>query len=438
MARILIIGINYAPEATGIAPYTTGLAEHLAASGHDVRVATGMPHYPAWRIDDAYGARRAAPGVEEQRRGVTVQRHRHYVPRTPTALRRAAYEASFVATGLSALRDTPPDAVIGVTPGLGGAVLARFAGTRFKAPYGLIVQDVASSAVEQAGAQARGFVAMPVRAVEGWAARGAAAVGVIAEGFRPRLQAMGVEPGRIHRVRNWTHTREAAVDSRTARAWLDLPSDRAIVLHAGNMGQKQGLEHVLACARLAADEAPELLFVLSGDGSQRPALEAIAARDALDNVRFLPLQPESLFPSMLGAADVLLINQRATVTDMSLPSKLTSYFASGRPVVAAAAAGSETAREIIDSGAGLIVAPEQPRALLDALRRVAGDPGLSAHLGAQGKRWAAGVLSKDAAMRGYDDLLAAVLADGAATPASSQQRAATEHDTASSDERRAA
>ena len=64
----------------------------------------------------------------------------------------------------------------------------------------------------------------------------------------------------------------------------------------------------------------------------------------------------------MQASDVLLVNQRASVTNMSLPSKLTSYFASGRPVIAAVSADSETAWEIEASGAGLVVPPADPPA----------------------------------------------------------------------------
>ena len=54
MTRILITTINYAPEETGIAPYSTGLAEHLASQGYQVTTLTGLPHYPAWRVSDGY------------------------------------------------------------------------------------------------------------------------------------------------------------------------------------------------------------------------------------------------------------------------------------------------------------------------------------------------------------------------------------------------
>ena len=107
---------------------------------------------------------------------------------------------------------------------------------------------------------------------------------------------------------------------------------------------------------------------------------------------------------------ILLVNQRGSVEDMSLPSKLTSYFAVGRPVVAAVGPTSEAAREIEASGGGLVVAPDRPRALLEGLKALAGDDALRAQMGESADAWAEARLSKDAAMGGYERLLAVVLA----------------------------
>ncbi len=414
MTRILITTINYAPEETGIAPYSTGMAEHLASQGYQVTTLTGLPHYPAWRVSDGYRDRMT---YAEQRNGVEVQRRWHYVPSRQSAVRRGLYEATFLASGLSALSLPQPDAVIGVVPSLSGGVLARIAAARFRVPYGLVFQDLMGLSAEQSGMSGGGAVSGLTRRTEGWVARGADAIGVIAEGFRHYLESLDVEPGRIRRVRNWTHTGAVTIERSAMRAWLDLPQDAAVVMHAGNMGFKQGLENVIEAARLAAAAPrdatlPRLLFVFVGDGNQREALEALAVKYALPNVRFLPLQPEEVFPSVLACADVLLVNQRGTVSDMALPSKLTSYMAAGRPVVAAVARNSETWREVTWSGGGLPVTPDDPRALLEGVSRVTSDRGLAEHFAASAKRWSDEMLSEPAALRGYEQLVAAVLAGG--------------------------
>ena len=88
-------------------------------------------------------------------------------------------------------------------------------------------------------------------------------------------------------------------------------------------------------------------------------------------------EPESTFSDVLAAADVLLVSERASAIDMSLPSKLTSYFAAGRPVLAAVSPGGATAREVQRSGGGVLVPAGQPHALLDAVLRLQGDHGLA-------------------------------------------------------------
>jgi hypothetical protein len=98
--RILVLGINYAPERTSVAPFTTGLCEHLAEQGHDVNVVTAFPYYPEWRVWDGY---RGCWYRRESIHGVNVRRVWHYIPRTPSKLlQRLAYDLSFTLTAFFA------------------------------------------------------------------------------------------------------------------------------------------------------------------------------------------------------------------------------------------------------------------------------------------------------------------------------------------------
>jgi glycosyltransferase involved in cell wall biosynthesis len=202
---------------------------------------------------------------------------------------------------------------------------------------------------------------------------------------------------------------EPTVEPAAVRARLGLDPRRTVCLHAGNMGYKQGLANVVECARLAAPD-PRLEFVLMGDGSQRAQLEDLAARYRLGNLRFLPIQPAELFTSVLAAADVLLLNQRATVTDMSLPGKLTSYFLAGRPVLAAVSPTSETAREVAASGAGVVTRPDDPEALLAAVRTLAADPERCGRLGSAGRAYARTTLTPAQALAGLEAFVELVAA----------------------------
>ncbi|MBV7671687.1 glycosyltransferase [Streptomyces halstedii] len=400
--RLLVVSTNYAPEVTGIGPYATQLAEHWAASGAVTDVLAGMPHYPAWRVDERY---RGAWRREESRQGVTVHRRRHYVPPRQSALRRAVFEASVLVHGLLAPPPGHPDAVVSQMPSLAGGVLGARIARRHGVPHIPVVQDLMGAAAAQSGIRGGGRAASVAGAAERYALRDAALVGVIHESFVPGVRALGVDAGRIRVVPNWSHVPGPSADRAATRVRLGWPEDTPVVLHSGNMGLKQGLDVLVGLARLA----PHVRVVLMGDGNQRAALRTSAA--GLPNVDFLPPAGAAEFPDVLAAADVLAVTQRASVLDMSVPSKLTSYFVSGRPVVASVAAEGGTADEVRRSGAGVLVAPEDPAALLAAVRALTEDPAASDALGAHGPDYVAHHLSREAGLARFDALLTEVLGD---------------------------
>jgi putative colanic acid biosynthesis glycosyltransferase WcaI len=400
--NILITTSYYWPENAGSAPYLAGLAVHLQERGHRVVVATGYPHYPEWRLPE--GARLART---DWHGSVRVRRRWHYVPRRQTASHRLLYEGTLFALGLTALPlRSRPDVVIGTCPSLAGGALAAVAARVYRVPYALVFQDLMGQAARQSGMPGGARVARAVGNAELALARNATAVGVIAEGFRPYLERGGVQPERVHRLRNWTRRvepTESVAETRLRLGWRD---DEFVCLHGGNLGRKQGLDNLVDTAALLRDE--KIRIVLAGDGNDRERLETRARELALDRLQFVELQTPGRWESVMAASDVLLVNQRAAVTDMSLPSKLTSYFAAGRPVVAAASVDSETAREIDAAGAGLVVPPDDPQRLREAILAVKADPAAVGELGACGRRYAERVLFPEVVLADYDRFLEVV------------------------------
>lgn len=405
MANILIVGINYRPETSGIAPYTTDFAEFAASAGHSTTVITGFPHYPAWRLPAGEHRWRIA----ETRGGVRVLRRRHYVPQSQSAARRALYEGSFLVHGALS-RPERPDAVFGVIPSLSGGLLARLFAARAGAPYGLIVQDLMAPAARQSGIRGGSRVAGATFFVERWAMARAHTVATASESFRPYLRELGVDERRILDLPNWTHVGQPTADRADTRERLGWPADRTVVLHAGNMGLKQGLEQVIEAARRADALAAPALFVLMGDGNQRAALESKA--QGVERIRFLPFQPEDEVGNVLHAADVLLVSERASVIDMSLPSKLTSYFAAGRPIVAAVPSEGSTAREIQRSQAGIVIPTGDPDGLNRVVAELCADPDRARTLGSAGQSYAASSLDLSSARARMERVLDRTL-DGA-------------------------
>ena len=152
------------------------------------------------------------------------------------------------------------------------------------------------------------------------------------------------------------------------------------------MGRKQALETVIDSARAADLAGAPVEFVLMGDGNQRKYLAEYAR--GVKRLRFLAPQPDDIFPDVLRAADVLLLSERSTVRDMSLPSKLTSYFSAGRPVVGSIAPDGASAAELTQAGAGVVVEAEDPVALLTAVMHLRDNSEQALLLGRAGQVYA--------------------------------------------------
>ena len=391
---VLVLGLNYAPEPTGIAPYTTGVARFLAEAGHDVHVVTGFPHYPDWKLPDDYPGRRVR-GFDGD---IRLTRVRLPIPKNPTGRSRIALEAAF-ALQAAALGGPRPDVVVAVSPALLGVAATlrwRFGGT----PVGVIVQDLYSRALAETGSLGgRGAAAAA------WLERSllnkADGVAAIHDSFRRSLVGLGIAEDRITTIRNWSHVGEAVTDPAELRARLGWTDDEAIALHAGNMGAKQGLENVIDAARRADAQQLPIRFVLLGGGSQKARL--LEQAWGTERVQFLEPLPGGDFETALAAADVLVLNERPEVEEMCVPSKLTSYFAAARPVLAATSPRSAATFEIVSSGGGRCVPPGDPQALLDAAILMAHDSVGAREMGARGRAFALTTLRGAAARGAYVD-----------------------------------
>lgn len=394
--KICIIGINYAPEPTGIAPYTAGLAEGLSRRQHSIRVVTGYPHYPWWKVAEGY----TGLGSRELLHGVEVTRVRHYVPRRPASVRRALMEVIF---GIRALlsRWGRPDVVLLVSPALLSSRLVQLRARAMGVPVVTWVQDIYTLGLVQTGADPRHE--RIVRRLEFGLLKKSTRVVVIHERFKSWLSA-GMSPEvPVDVVRNWSHVEPLHdIDRDQVRSLHGWGRDDVVVVHAGNMGAKQGLENVVAASQLAAASGASIRFVLLGDGNQREQLESLGGNSCLQFIRPLP---DELFNRTLNAADVLLVNELPGLTEMSVPSKLTTYYATGLPVVASVDAGSVTAAEVELAGAGLVVEADQPAALVAAVERLAHDPQLAAELGSSGRRFRETYLSQESAIESFERVL---------------------------------
>jgi len=406
--RILVLGINYVPEKTSVAPFTTGLCEHLAGLGHRVTVVTAFPYYPEWRVWDGY---RGELFRRELIRGVEVRRVRHFVPRKPSRLfHRLAYDLSFtLAAFVAVLFAGKCDLIYCSCPPPTVAFAAWLLSLLKRAPFVMKLTDLASDAALSTGILKNGILLRRARAFERFTCSKALAVVCLCQGFINRLRQRGVAPEKLHLIPDWGNT--APVPSgaqqpgfRFAHA---IPPGVFLAMHTGNMGKKQDLQNLVRAAQLSRQDAG-LLWLLVGEGEERAALEQEILRHDLTNIRLLPLQPPEAVPQMYAAADALLLNQRSAVEDAVIPSKLLTYMSSGRAVVAAVSDRSEAARQVRRADCGVLVPAENPNALLDSVNELRRAPALRQRLGRNGRVYAEAHFTRGRVLQSYERLFAAL------------------------------
>src|SRR5215213_8994108 len=249
--RILLHSNSYAPEVTGTGKYNSEMCEWLAAHGHEVRVVMPPPFYPEWRVREGHWAwayRRERIG------GVEVWRCPTWVPAEPSGIKRIAHLASFAASSFpSMLLQVPwrPTVVIVTGPPAfcfpGAWLTARMSGAKLW----LHILDFELDAALQLGMLSMGgSIRRFLYATERLLLRRANRVSTISEKMLQRLSDKGVPENRSWLCPNWADTDLVLPLARDneVRQEFGVGPDQVLVLYAGNMGEKQGLELVLDAA----------------------------------------------------------------------------------------------------------------------------------------------------------------------------------------------
>lgn len=230
--KILVYGINYSPELTGIGKYTGEMVEWLAAQGHEVRVITAPPYYPQWQVGENYSAWR----YKREEGAATVWRCPLYVPKQPSTLKRLLHLGSFAVSSffpLMAQRRWKPERIIGVVPTLfctpGMRLLAKLSGARTV----LHIQDYEVDAMLGLGLAGKGKggkVAQLATAFERSGLHNVDNVSTISRSMMNKAIEKGVAAENVIFFPNWSeiarfqHVAEADVDA--LRNQLGLPDNK--------------------------------------------------------------------------------------------------------------------------------------------------------------------------------------------------------------------
>jgi colanic acid biosynthesis glycosyl transferase WcaI len=360
--KLLFLTIVYRPEPVGYRAHD--LASGLVELGHQVTVVTGLPSYPYGRAYEGYHLR---PWQWETLDGVRVLRLPYTMDRSRSALRRVlSYSYFAAATSVAGLALHERPSVIWTNQiGLSGIVL----NVMQHVPFVHEVQDMWPEWSRSAGLGIKDSLYRLLDWQQAQVYRRSAAITTISRGFQRWLVGKGVPGDKIQVIPNWVNERQGKLAARDeALAAQEGLAGHFNVIYAGNIGAAQGLGVVLQAAPLLTD-LPEVQFVVYGDGVERSQLEKEAQQAGLRNVRFMGSRPAERISDYLALADVLLLQlKRDPAYEVTIPSKTYTYLASGRPILAAAA--GDVAALVSEVNAGLVVAPEDPAALAEAVRKL--------------------------------------------------------------------
>lgn len=373
--RILIYGINYAPELTGIGKYSGEMGAWLAQNNHEVEVITAPAYYPEWQIHANYQNK---GWYSEQIDGVKVNRVPLYVPKNVTSLRRMIHEFSFLASSLpywlKTLFQKRYDVVICVAPAFHLAFLALLFTKIRRVPLIYHIQDLQVDAAKDLGMITNRALLSLLFKAEKFILDHCTKVSTISEGMLSKVYAKGISPKKCILFPNWVD--ETCIKplsrSESLRSEFGLRESDKVVMYAGALGEKQGIESIIEVAQLLRKQE-NLYFLILGSGGVRGRLEERVARYALTNVKFFPLQPYEKLSAALATADLHLVLQKKSASDLVMPSKLTSILASGGCAIVTALPNSTLYNVVSEHTLGIVIEPESVDVLRTSIERALTD-----------------------------------------------------------------
>ena len=380
--KILIVSHYFWPEQFRINDLVTA----LKTRGHDVSVLTGMPNYPGGKLFEGYSWWQKR---HDNMDGVPVYRTPMFLRREGRGWQLALNYLSFVLFGsLLApwyFRKQEFDVIFVYEPspftvGIPAMLIRRLK----KAPMLFWVQDLWPESLTAAGAVHAPSVLNMVGKMVHWIYRHCDRVLVQSEAFVEPAVAAGADRERILYFPNWAESFYQPLSAGDEDVeGVRLPEGFK-VMFAGNMGEAQSLETIVAAASQLRDEQ-DIHWVMIGDGRRREWMQQEVKRLGIEaQVHFIGSFAAETMPLFFAHADALLATLRGDdVFAQTIPSKVQSYMACGRPLLAAL--NGEGARVIEDAGAGIAVAAENDHALAKAVlelyrmpeeqRRAMGDSG---------------------------------------------------------------
>ncbi len=407
--NILLLAQHYAPEEVSGAALATGLATGLAQRGHQVTFVTAAPSYPQGRVFPGY---RNALYQSEMLADVRVIRAWSFItPRKSFWPRFFNYASFSLSTFMASLRAGRPDVMLSYSPPLPLGLSAWALSRVWRVPWALRVEDIFPDAAVAAGVLRSGWAIRLFSGLERFLYRRAHNISVPSQSFVENLSAKGVPESKLSLIPVWADAQEI----------IPLPKENSfrqeqglngkfVVLYAGNMGYTASLEEVIQAANQLR-RYPSIHFLMVGEGVCKPALQKMAQDYGIENIRFLPYQPRASLPEMLAAADLCLVTLNPASADFSMPNKMFSSMASGRPILAVAPVQSDLARITLETRCGQVAPPGQPQRLAEVILSLEKDRRALDEMGRRGRARLEAEFSGEHCIQAFDALLRGMALD---------------------------
>ena len=362
--RILLVTQYFWPEEFPINDFVMGLKDR----GHEVKILTGMPNYPSGRFFAGYGM--LGP-TRDNYGGIPVRR----VPLIPRGKGQGRHLLlnyfSFVFFGcllgplyyrerfdcIFVYEPSP------VTVGLPALVLKKMTG----APIFFWIQDLWPETLSAIGAVRSGWILNLVGKLVRFIYNGCDLLLVQSRSFVQAVKEYGVGEEKIRYFPNTAEALYRPIGTPTLVLEGDKLPGSFRIMFAGNIGAAQDFATILDAAERLRN-IPEIHWVILGDGRLRPwVAEQVEKRGLQSTVHLLGRHPKEKMPDFFAQADALLVTlKKEEIFALTIPSKVQAYLACGRPVIAALE--GEGQRVIEEAGAGLVVEPENPEKLAEAVQ----------------------------------------------------------------------
>lgn len=382
--RILYLTQYFPPETGAGARRAFEMASVWHAAGHEVLVVCPFPNYPTGKIDARYAGKLR---VRESVEGISVLRLPVYAtPKKTFANRIGNYFSFAVSAGLAGAVLKSPDVLYVTSPPLPiglGAILPLWKGARLF----FEVRDLWPESAKALGELRDGPLYRFAESFEEWCYRRAERVVTATPGIAQRLIERGVPKHKILVAPNGAHLQRFAVAARTP---IPETREQLAVFYGGILGLTYGMPALIEAVRLLRDRR-EVSLTIAGTGVYHDKMAAAKVKYHLDNLTLLGDVPGEQIPALLAASDTTIIPLRAhPFVQDALPVKLFESWASARPTVLGGA--GQVARFVSQHGGGIVVPPEDPRSLAQALLWLARNRQGLAEMGRRGF----------AAVQGYD------------------------------------